>query len=511
MLVAATLPLAIGRRPGGAALSLRSRYDVRSMLLTISMALRLAGIAIGAQYGLTETIAGIAIAQASSTAIVAAGARPASAGSRALRRNGLQDRRELVSFVMQSSSGSGVLSLRGALAPLILGVVTNTTQLGYFRVAQAPQQAFNALSAPVRMVLLTEQTRDWERGRQSHVLRGIRQYTVLAGALMAILVPLLLWLMPDLVRLVYGSEFLPATDAAPLSCSRPRSCSQSAGRSLSRSRSAGRTCGSIHTASRRSSCCRSPPCWVRCTARRARRSRCSSRPVPPSSSSRACVGRHAAGSGRRARSCRGRGDRGARCESARRIWDLAARRRRPREPRARLCGLPRRARLGGPGRDDCVRAARAAGLPGALDLASASEGGVARARRSRDREARREADVVYTTGMFGRSASGAHAARRPYVVKLTSDPAFERARRRGDRRGARRLPAWRRRRAGGALPACARLGAARRRARRVSELVAAGGRGELGRRPASDHGAAKPDAVRQALFVHATSFSASSP
>jgi glycosyltransferase involved in cell wall biosynthesis len=43
----------------------------------------------------------------------------------------------------------------------------------------------------------------------------------------------------------------------------------------------------------------------------------------------------------------------------------------------------------------------------------------------------RGTDVVYTTGMFGRSASGATLARRPYVVKLTADPAFERARRRG--------------------------------------------------------------------------------
>ncbi len=43
----------------------------------------------------------------------------------------------------------------------------------------------------------------------------------------------------------------------------------------------------------------------------------------------------------------------------------------------------------------------------------------------------RENDVVYTTGMFGRSAVGARAARTPYVVKLTADPAFERARRRG--------------------------------------------------------------------------------
>ena len=43
----------------------------------------------------------------------------------------------------------------------------------------------------------------------------------------------------------------------------------------------------------------------------------------------------------------------------------------------------------------------------------------------------RKADVVYTTGMFGRSGAGALVARRPYVVKLTADPAFERARRRG--------------------------------------------------------------------------------
>ena len=43
----------------------------------------------------------------------------------------------------------------------------------------------------------------------------------------------------------------------------------------------------------------------------------------------------------------------------------------------------------------------------------------------------RRSDVVYTTGMFGRSSAGSLTARRPYVLKLTADPAFERARRRG--------------------------------------------------------------------------------
>jgi glycosyltransferase involved in cell wall biosynthesis len=61
------------------------------------------------------------------------------------------------------------------------------------------------------------------------------------------------------------------------------------------------------------------------------------------------------------------------------------------------------------------------GLPkGAIHVRTAAE----IARRARG------ADVVYTTGMFGRSWAGASAARRPYVLKLTADPAFERARRR---------------------------------------------------------------------------------
>ena len=43
----------------------------------------------------------------------------------------------------------------------------------------------------------------------------------------------------------------------------------------------------------------------------------------------------------------------------------------------------------------------------------------------------RRADVVYTTGMLGRSSLGSLAARTPFVTKLTADPAYERARRWG--------------------------------------------------------------------------------
>lgn len=61
-------------------------------------------------------------------------------------------------------------------------------------------------------------------------------------------------------------------------------------------------------------------------------------------------------------------------------------------------------------------------LPPGLRHAAALRAVVAAARR---------ADVVYSTGMFGRSSLGAALARTPVVLKLTADPAFERARRRG--------------------------------------------------------------------------------
>jgi O-antigen/teichoic acid export membrane protein len=109
-----------------------------------------------------------------------------------------------------------VLALRGGLAPLLLGAVTSTTQVGLFRVAQSPQSGFQALSAPARMVLLTEQTRDWEKGQQAVVLRGVRRYSLVAFGISIVLVPPLLVFMPDLIRLVFGPEYLGAVNAARL-------------------------------------------------------------------------------------------------------------------------------------------------------------------------------------------------------------------------------------------------------------------------------------------------------
>jgi O-antigen/teichoic acid export membrane protein len=218
MLIAAVLPLVQApENVGGVALILRGRYDIRAFFLFLSMALRLAAIAIGTRYGLSQTIAAIVVAQVLATSAVLA------AGWAAFRRNPRvasvplgPERPEIARFVAQSSVATGVVALRSTLSPLLLGVVSSPTQVGYFRVAQAPQQGFAALSAPARLVLLTEQTRDWERGTRDTVFAGIRRYSLGAAALVLVAVPLLLWLAPDLVRLFFTSKNVGATDALRL-------------------------------------------------------------------------------------------------------------------------------------------------------------------------------------------------------------------------------------------------------------------------------------------------------
>jgi O-antigen/teichoic acid export membrane protein len=217
-LLAAGIPLGQSLEGlAGSMLYLRGRYDIRSLLLAWSMALRLAGIAVGAHFGLAEAIAGVLAAQVASTASVGvvgllAFRRFPSAASRPLG----EERREIFSFILQSSAATGILSLRGGLAPLLLGAVTNTRQVGLFRVAQAPQSGFQALSAPARMILLTEQTRDWEKGRQSVVLRGVRRYSLIASGVALVAVPPLLIWIPDIIRHVNGPEYVGAASAARL-------------------------------------------------------------------------------------------------------------------------------------------------------------------------------------------------------------------------------------------------------------------------------------------------------
>ena len=218
LLLAAAIPLGQSLEGlSGIPLYLHGRYDIRAAFQAWSMLLRLAGIAVGAHFGLAQAVAGVLAGQVAATGSIAI------AGRRAFRRFPRtaqsplgDDRREIVRFVVQSSTATGVISLRTGLVPLLLGAVTSTRQTGFLKVAQAPQTMFATLSAPFRMVLLTEQTRDWERGQQAVVLRGVRRFTLLALALCVVLVPPALIWTPDAIRIVNGSRYLGATGAARL-------------------------------------------------------------------------------------------------------------------------------------------------------------------------------------------------------------------------------------------------------------------------------------------------------
>jgi O-antigen/teichoic acid export membrane protein len=220
------LPMALGafvplvQAPEGVAASaliLRSRYDIRSMFSLLSMVLRFSGIAVGAHFGVWQAVLGILVAQVIATAAVSV------AGRLALRRFPsvpeellADDRREIRSFAIQSSIATGVVSVRALISPLLLGMVSSLDNVANFRNAQAPQGAFASLSAPARIVLLAEQTKDWEQGGRESVFRGVRRYTLGALALALVIVPPL-WLATHwLLVHVYGAQYGPAATAARL-------------------------------------------------------------------------------------------------------------------------------------------------------------------------------------------------------------------------------------------------------------------------------------------------------
>jgi O-antigen/teichoic acid export membrane protein len=216
LLAAALLPLVqCSENVAATALLLHSRYDLRGVYQAGSAALRLLAIVLAAPLGVNQVLVALVVAQGIATVGVSV------AGLVALRRFPAAPARELGedvpgirSFVIESSIATGVVSLRTTLVPAVLGVVAGTTQVGLFRIAQTPQTGLAAASSPARLVLLTEQTRDWEKGERRRILAGIRRYTRWAGALMIVAVPAFFVAMPWLVDLVFGSEYDDAVTAA---------------------------------------------------------------------------------------------------------------------------------------------------------------------------------------------------------------------------------------------------------------------------------------------------------
>lgn len=209
MLLAAAIPVVQAPEGmAGAVLMVRGRYDLRAAFMAFSTGLRLVGLGFGAQFGVSEAVAGYVSAQALSSAAIGvvgllaarrypqAAAAPLGGDAEGFRR-----------FVVRSAAGTGLVSTRAAVAPLALGIVATPAQVGYFRAAHAPLTGFAALSAPVRLIMLSDQTRDVEAGRTEDVWGSLRRY--MAGALLvsAVAVPAGWLLAPTLVPLVLGDDY----------------------------------------------------------------------------------------------------------------------------------------------------------------------------------------------------------------------------------------------------------------------------------------------------------------
>src|SRR4029078_2934567 len=117
-----------------------------------------------------------------------------------------EDVRGLRGFLFSSTLASSLDSARGTLSTSLVPTVAPLSETAYFRNAQAPATGFAALSGPVRLVMLTEQTRAFEAGRRERVMRMLNRYVAGTAALMVVAVPVLWIVMPFLIGLAYGHD-----------------------------------------------------------------------------------------------------------------------------------------------------------------------------------------------------------------------------------------------------------------------------------------------------------------
>ncbi|HKU58590.1 MAG TPA: lipopolysaccharide biosynthesis protein [Gaiellaceae bacterium] len=209
LVVGAFVPLAQSTETlAGCALILRDRLPARAWFLTFGMITRLVGVTLGATQGVLGAMIGLLAGQIASTlAINGAGWRAWRAFPIHESRPLGEDAADLRRFVISSSVATSLTSGRSTLGTWLIGAIAPFWQAAYFRNAQAPLTATAAISAPARLVLLAEQTADYERGHRDRVRRLLKRYIIFSTLVMCVVVPVGWFLMPWAMQIAYGHRF----------------------------------------------------------------------------------------------------------------------------------------------------------------------------------------------------------------------------------------------------------------------------------------------------------------
>lgn len=209
LVVGAFVPLAQATETiAGCALILRERLHVRAWFYTVGMGARLVGTAIGATQGVLGAMVGLLVGQVvSSLAITGTGWRAWRDFPVHESRPLGEDAADLRRFVVSSSAATSLTSGRATLGTWLIGAIAPFWQAAYFRNAQAPLTAMAAISSPARLVLLAEQTADYERGERDRVRRLLKRYILFSALVMLVAVPVGWFLMPYAMDLFYGHRY----------------------------------------------------------------------------------------------------------------------------------------------------------------------------------------------------------------------------------------------------------------------------------------------------------------
>lgn len=93
---------------------------------------------------------------------------------------------------------------------VVLGYFRGPTEAGYYRLAKSIVAVVRSLARPLQSVTYPRMVRLWSAGRHNELKRAIRRYAVMVGIPLGVLVFLSIPLLPMVVELVAGVEYLPA-------------------------------------------------------------------------------------------------------------------------------------------------------------------------------------------------------------------------------------------------------------------------------------------------------------